>query len=220
MIRQIVTVIVLMAAWNTVSAASQHDVIAEYDFLDEAIESEIDGIDFSDLSGLCDYAIRGESTIEPEHLTAFVKRFNPSFDNEIAERYVEVGKIYGIRGDIAFCQAILETGWFRFDRGTAVRQAQHNYCGLGVVREGLRGASFRTVRDGVTAHLQHLYAYVCSHPLPKGEHMVDPRFKAVRRGSAVNWSDLSNRWAMNDSYGSKILKIYAELTEYKLSRLQ
>lgn len=220
MIRQIVTAILLIICSEAVSAAALDDVIAEYDFLDEAIESEIDDIDFTDLSGVCDFAICGEATVEAEHLTAFVRRFNPSFDSEIAERYVEIGKIYGLRGDIAFCQAILETGWFRFDRGTAVISGQHNYCGLGVIGNGQRGASFKTVRDGVAAHMQHLYAYATRHPLPKGEHMVDPRFRAVRRGSAVKWSDLNNRWAMNGSYGSKILKIYADLIEYKLSRLQ
>lgn len=196
------------------------DVVLEYDLLDDAIENEIAGIDFSDMNGIDDYAICGRSTVDPEVLTAFVRQFNSDFDSEIAERYVELGEIYGIRGDIAFCQAILETGWFRFDRGTAVCADQHNYCGLGVVKKGLRGAAFPSVRAGVTAHLQHLYAYATTTALPEGETLVDPRFKAVSRGTARQWSDLNNRWAMNDTYGSKILKIYSGLLEYKLSRSQ
>lgn len=200
--------------------AAADDVVIEYDFLDEAIENEIAGIDFSDMDGVSDFAICGRSVVGSDVMTDFVRRFNRDFDSEIAERYIELGDIYGLRGDIAFCQAILETGWFRFDRGTAVTSAQHNYCGLGVVRKGLHGAAFETVRDGVAAHLQHLYAYATTDALPDGEPHVDPRFKAVKRGCAVQWSDLNNRWAMNDLYGSKILKIYSDLLQYKLSRPQ
>lgn len=213
----IVISIVLLPACPAMALPS--DEIVEYASLDEAIESELEGIDFSDLSGVSDYAICGVPSVDAECLAAFVRRFNPDFDSEIADRYVELGHIYGLRGDIAFCQAILESGWFRFDRGTAVRADQHNYCGLGVTRKGRRGASFASVRDGVAAHLQHLYAYASHKSLPKGERLLDPRFNAVRRASAVHWSDLNNRWAMNDAYGSKILKIYADLIEYKLSRL-
>lgn len=220
MIRHLALFLILMIVGGSRGAASPDDVIAKYDLLDEAIENEIDGIDFSDMDGVADYAICGVPTVEAEYLTEFVRRFNPSFDSKIAENYIELSKIYGLRGDIALCQAILETGWFRFDRGTVVTPEQHNYCGLGVTMRGRRGASFDTVRDGVAAHLQHLYAYVSERPLPDGELLVDPRFKSVRRASAVNWSDLSNRWAMNDEYGRKVLKIFEALIEYKLSRLQ
>lgn len=193
---------------------AQDDVIISYSSLDEAIEAEIEGIDFSDMSDVDEFAICGRSIIKPEAMTAFVLRYNKDFDPEIAEEYINVGGSYGIRGDIAFCQAILETGWFRFDRGTAVDPTQHNYCGLGVVTTGLHGASFITVHEGVTAHIQHLYAYAKTDPLPEGEILVDPRFSAVRRGVAPEWSDLNNRWAMNPIYGSKILKIYSDLRRF------
>ena len=191
--------------------SAQTDDIVSYSSLDEAIEAEIEGIDFSDMSDVDEFAIRGRSLIAPDVMTAFVRRYNADFDHEIAEEYINVGRKYGIRGDIAFCQAILETGWFRFDRGTAVEPTQHNYCGLGVVRNGLRGACFISIHEGVTAHIQHLYAYAGRDPLPDGEILVDPRFSAVKRGVATEWSDLNNRWAMNPLYGSKILKIYSDL---------
>lgn len=187
---------------------------AVYDSLDDAIEAEIEGIDFTDLSGLYDYAICGQHEISAGHLSSFVKRHNPDFDENIAICYIEIGARYGIRGDIAFCQAILETGWFKFTGGTAVKSDQYNYCGLGVVKKGVAGEGFKTVAEGVTAHIQHLYAYATRDALPKGETLVDPRFKAVSRGVAVGWSDLNNRWAMNDVYGMKILKIFERLQEY------
>lgn len=191
--------------------------IVSYDSLDEAIESEIEGIDFSDMSGVSDYAISGDAILCAEVLTAFVRCHNPSFDHEISLAYIEVGRRYGVRGDIAFCQAILETGWFRFEGGTAVSPEQHNYCGLGVVKRGVKGAKFSSIMEGVTAHIQHLYAYASSDRLPHGESVVDPRFGAVKRGVARTWTDLNNRWAMNGVYGSKILKIFSDLSDFAAS---
>ena len=190
------------------------DVCGQADLLDDAIEEAICGMDFDDVSdGL---SIGGEMRVSAEMMTAFVRRHNPDFDHSIAEAYVEIGRIYGVRGDVAFCQAIVETGWFRFNGGTAMTADDHNYCGLGVVKLGRRGASFPSVGDGVRAHLQHLYAYAvdCKKghiDLPEGESLVDPRFGAVRRGSATTWHDLAGRWAQNSHYGKRILKLYEML---------
>ncbi|MDE5555780.1 MAG: glucosaminidase domain-containing protein, partial [Muribaculaceae bacterium] len=198
---------------QTATAQSQVEAqdIPVYESLDEAIEAELEGVDFSDMEGVDDFSICSRSKASAEQLTAFVRRHNKRFDDEIAKAYLAVGDRYGVRGDIAFCQAILETGWFRFDRGTKVNESQHNYCGLGVVGNGVKGAAFETIEDGVTAHIQHLYAYATTGALPEGERMVDPRFGAVKRGVARDWSDLNNRWAMNSVYGSMILKIYSDL---------
>ena len=201
-----------LATINMVGQVDDDYEIVSYASLDEAIEAEIEGIDFSDLDNVNDYAICGQSRISPEAMTAFVKRYNAEFDPEIAQAYIAVGERYGIRGDIAFCQAILETGWFRFDRGTAVKSSHHNYCGLGVVQLGVTGAKFDTIEDGVTAHIQHLYAYASKEKLPEGEKLIDPRFNHIKRGIATEWSDLNNRWAMNSVYGSKILKIFSSLS--------
>ncbi|MDE6378389.1 MAG: glucosaminidase domain-containing protein [Duncaniella sp.] len=155
--------------------------------------------------------IRGTQEADAETMFRFVAERNPAFDRSIAEAFHEVGETYGIRGDIALCQAIIETGWFRFDNGTAVSADAHNYCGLGVHTRGEKGCSFATLREGVTAMIQHLYAYSCQDPLPEGETVTDPRFKFVRRGSAPTWESLSGKWAMNENYGNNILRLYARL---------
>lgn len=155
--------------------------------------------------------IFGNPEVEIDHMYAYVTRHNPDFKREVAEAFYNVGRRYGIRGDIALCQAIIETGWFRFDNGTAVKPDAHNYCGLGVKKRGDSGCRFQTVEDGVTAMIQHLYAYACSHSLPKGEKVVDPRFSYVRRGCAPTWEKLAGRWAMNPHYGDNILRIYSGL---------
>lgn len=158
--------------------------------------------------------IIGKPVVNAEQMYRFVKRHNPKFNREIAEAFYEIGKKYGVRGDIALCQSILETGWFQFGGGTAVKPAQHNYCGLGVTRKGVRGHSFKNVRQGVTAQIQHLYAYATKSNLPHGEKLVDPRFSKVKRGIAPTWGDLNNRWAMNSHYADRIMKIYTDMLNF------
>lgn len=157
--------------------------------------------------------IRGEVVVDSATMARFVARHNPDFDPEIARAFFEVGERYGIRGDIALCQAVIETGWFRFEGGTAVTPDQHNYCGLGVTKKGRRGCSFDTVEKGVTAMIQHLYAYATTDPLPEGEELVDPRFDIVERGVAPDWDDLSGRWAANPVYHDLIFSVYDKLQQ-------
>ncbi len=160
--------------------------------------------------------IMGEGSIfDADKLVRFVSRYNPDFDRTIAEAYITIGQRYGIPGEIAFCQGILETGWFRFADGTKVTPDQHNYCGLGVLKLGQKGHSFNTIEDGVTAQIQHLYAYACENPLPDGEQLLDPRFKLVKRGVAPTWQELSGRWAANNRYAQSILKLYIELKKFE-----
>lgn len=160
------------------------------------------------LAAMAATPILGKAKLSAEHLTEFIRQNNPDFPAEIAEAFIAVGNRYGIRGDIALCQAILETGWFRFTGGTAVTLDQNNFCGLGVTSLGVKGHEFRTVEEGVTAHIQHLFAYATKKKLPKGESVIDPRFGYVRRGVAPSWEKLSGRWAANPRYGRDILALY------------
>lgn len=158
--------------------------------------------------------ILGRSELSAERMYQFVKQRNKAFTLDIAETFIRVAERYGIRGDIALCQAILETGWFKFSDGTAVTPDQHNYCGLGVTQLGLKGHEFASVEEGVTAQIQHLYAYACIHTLPEGEKLIDPRFHRVKRGIAPSWERLNGKWAANDHYAKRILDIYRQMTEF------
>lgn len=164
--------------------------------------------------------IMGEQEADAERMYQFVASRNPDFQREIASAFHEIGEIYGIRGDIALCQAVIETGWFKFHNGTAVRAEDHNYCGLGVHTQGERGCRFESVHEGVTAMIQHLFAYACKDELPEGERVSDPRFKFVRRGVAPTWEALSGRWAMNQNYGRHILDIYASMMRFEPSEVE
>lgn len=152
---------------------------------------------------------------------------NPTFDIEIAKTFFNLAPKYQIDPLMAIAQSILETGWFKYEQ-SAVTPDQHNYCGMGVVTNGIKGASFDTIEDGVTAQLQHLFAYGCKTVLPNDEEILDPRFSLVTRGVAIYWQQLAGRWACpgydttkyaipadamaaGNTYGQKIRNIYDRL---------
>ena len=158
---------------------------------------------------------------------------NPAFDVNIAKAFFKLAPKYRIDPMMTIAQSILETGWFKY-AGSAVTADQHNYCGLGVTSNGVKGGTFDTIEDGVTAQLQHLYAYGCKDALPSGETVLDPRFSLVSRGVAPYWQQLAGRWACpgydtktyaspvdamaaNNTYGQKILTIKNSIENVEVS---
>jgi len=146
---------------------------------------------------------------------------------DLADLYITIGAKYGIRGDIAFCQAAKETGYWQFTG--SVQPWQNNYCGLwatgspltgqepfngadpNMVRfeAGVHGAIFVSPAAGVEAHIQHLYAYANNKSLPSGQTLIDPRYSLVSRGIAPAWLGLNARWAVpGTTYGQSILYDY------------
>jgi N-acetylmuramoyl-L-alanine amidase len=167
--------------------------------------------------------IMGTQAATADAMILFAAKVNPSFNGDIARQFLSVGARYGVRGDIAFCQSIHETNWFRF--GGDVKPEQNNFAGIGATGGGNPGASFATIAEGVTAQIQHLFAYAATAAVPPGEAIVDPRFSLVACGSAPAWEDLAGRWAVpgydrtkyasladalaaGDSYGQRIVSLY------------
>ncbi|ETI68599.1 N-acetylmuramoyl-L-alanine amidase [Neobacillus vireti] len=153
--------------------------------------------------------IFGPTYLSPEQMNQFVKKVNPSAP-ELGSFYQKFGAAYGIRGDVAFAQAILETNYFRFTGD--VGREQNNFAGIGATGSGKRGASFETQETGVLAQLQHLYAYATPKALPGQYPLVDPRFHLVDRGSAPTWTSLNGHWAVpGNNYGQSILNLYEKM---------
>jgi N-acetylmuramoyl-L-alanine amidase CwlA len=149
-------------------------------------------------------SIMGKSECTATQLDAYAKSKNSSAFS-IGEIFIKEGESEGVRGDIAFCQSCLETGYFKF--GGAVSISQNNFCGLGATGGGVSGASFASVTEGVRAQIQHLKAYANKDSLVNS--CVDPRFSLVTRGIAPNWEDLNGRWAVpGTDYGERIVKIW------------
>lgn len=155
------------------------------------------------------FTILGPTFLSPDQMDQFVKGVNPDAP-ELGQFYETYGKYYGIRGDVAFAQAIHETDFFRFTG--VVTPEQNNYAGIGATGGDSRGASFDNQAEGVLAQLQHLYAYATTKPLPNQYPLVDPRFQLVDRGSAPTWTALNGKWAVpGTTYGQSILSLYEKM---------
>ena len=161
-----------------------------------------------------DTAIIGTPLASQEQCVDYLLSVNPYPEISVTPRelvayYYEEGEREGIRPDVAFAQALKETGFFRY--GGTVTPDQNNYCGLGTTSAEVKGAYFATSQIGVRAHIQHLLAYASTRePITP---VVDPRYSLVRdvygTNTLGNWQDLNGRWAVpGDSYGQSILSMF------------
>ncbi len=161
-----------------------------------------------------DNMIMGGAVATQEQCVRYLLRNNPYpklnvSPQELVAYYYEEGSRVGIRPDIAFAQALKETGYFSY--GGTVVPAQNNYCGLGTTSATVRGAYFATPRLGVKAHIQHLLAYASTEK--PDDNIVDPRYDLVRNSygekTLTQWQELNGRWAVPGvGYGQSILNDY------------
>lgn len=150
--------------------------------------------------------ISGKALLTAAQLKKALNEHNPTYDSSIVDLYYTIALLYNIKPDLAFLQAVHETGWFKFTG--IVEPWQNNFAGIGATGGSNAGASFPSKEIGVEAHLQHLYAYCSKNPVPAGRPIYDPRFGLVGRGSAPNIEDLNGKWAVPGiGYGEKILSL-------------
>lgn len=193
---------------------------------------------------LYDMPIMGNQYLTAEAMARYCLKHNnePKINcsiQELATYFLEEGKKEGVRGDIAFCQALKETGYFKF--GGQVLPEQNNYSGLGATNNSAvgKGAWFSSPQEGVRAQIQHLKGYATTDPI-QGD-VVDPRYDILKTsglsGKHTTWKSLSGFWAYpgydagkynnlaeaihaNDDYGSSILKIYIDIKKEQGTQTQ
>ena len=175
------------------------------------------------------YTIEGENTVTVEQMVRWyaenspitfpVDSYRPGGVNsleEFCQIYYEEAQSENIRVEVAFAQAMHETGWLQF-KGQ-VKIGQFNFAGLGATDGGALGADFSKygtegVRMGIRAQIQHLKAYASDTITEKtlANLCVDERFKYVTKGCAkyVEWLGQKENpqglgWATSVGYGNKI----------------
>ena len=131
----------------------------------------------------------------------------------LAQMFIEEGVREGVRGDIAFCQAMVESGWLTFP-ASRMPPRNNNFSGLGAVDGGSGSHAFPNARIGVRAQIQHLTGWAA--PITASQlstPLVDPRWRYFRpTGQILDWDQLGNgRWASDRQYGSTILAVYSRL---------
>lgn len=166
-----------------------------------------------------DISIMGKPIATKEQCVRYLLNQNPFpmitvTPEQLVNFYYEEAAREGVRPDVAFAQAIHETGHFRY--GGDVIPLQNNYCGLGTTGGGVKGAWFETAQIGVRAQIQHLMAYSTTRQpqMP----IVDPRYELVTRssnyGKAVYWTDLNGKWAVpGKTYGQMILSLHQRILD-------
>ena len=161
-----------------------------------------------------DESIIGTPMARQDQCVKYLMSRNPRPNIEVSAKqlvayYYEEGEREGIRPDVAFAQALKETGFFTY--GGTVTPDQNNFCGLGTTSTLVKGAYFPSAEMGVRAHIQHLLAYASTRrpTLP----VVDPRYDLVREyygaGTLNRYSDLNGRWAVPGvGYGQSVMSIF------------
>jgi hypothetical protein len=142
--------------------------------------------------------------------------------DDVAALYLEEGDAEGVRGDYAFVQAIVETGYFKVAAG-------NNYSGIGVCDSCTGGYGFPTPRDGVRAQIQLLRNY--ADPDSRADNLAHPPSpslygqnaeKAARlydtfflKGKAPLWNMMGGgNWATDPVYAPKVLALHAKIAAW------
>ena len=128
--------------------------------------------------------------------------------------FKEEAESEGVKVEVAFTQAMLETGYLKF--GGDVKPNQYNFAGIGATGNGNPGNSFGDVRTGIRAQIQHLKCYASTDSLNLAK--VDPRWNNNLRGKAkyVEYLSIPNNpygtgWAASATYGKDLLKLITNL---------
>ncbi|MGQ0823770.1 MAG: peptidoglycan DD-metalloendopeptidase family protein [Actinomycetota bacterium] len=157
-------------------------------------------------------SILGPSTLTVADLRAWwtsTRRGQPSrlriaIDDLIA-LYISEGNAEGVRGDLAFAQAVLETGNFT-NGDTAI----NNFAGIAHYDGTASGSAFPDPITGVRAQIQLLRKYALGNDASLANPNVAPRAGA----SATTWGGLAGTWASATTYWTSLHSIYMEMVAH------
>jgi hypothetical protein len=173
--------------------------------------------------------IIGPNTLTPAQIMGWftTKGYRPRLDGgmtvaDLVPIFLQESADEGVRGDLAFAQAVLETGGF-------ASSPDNNFSGLGWCDTCTRGNKFPTARDGIRAQVQLLLNYADAgsrafklhHPASPYWWSADPD-RAVRqfdtffaKGWAPTWSEMGHgNWATDPNYSAKVIGIYRQMVAY------
>ena len=155
--------------------------------------------------------------------TGFVARLSDGMTiRDLAGIYLQEGADEGVRGDLAFAQSILETGYFR-------GATDNNYSGLGACDSCSGEPAFPSPRDGVRAQIQLLKNYgdpdsttaTLHHPPQATWWGSDPGRAAhnfdtfYAKGRAQTWQAMGKgNWATDPNYSAKVIGIFIRMSVF------
>lgn len=171
------------------------------------------------------YEIMGKTTVTAGQMAALYKASGKKYPSGVykdkgaktIEKFckivVEESNKEGVKAEVIFAQVCLETGYLQF--GGQVSPQQCNFSGLGATDDGAAGATFKNVRTGIRAQVQHLKGYASKDDL--NQKCVDPRFAylSYRRGTAKYVQSLGGgNWATDPNYATKLMALIKAMKKY------
>jgi Mannosyl-glycoprotein endo-beta-N-acetylglucosaminidase len=160
-------------------------------------------------------SLLGASRLSAQQLAAFVAaehtpRTTVSIDR-LAQIYIEEGAAWGVRADLAWTQAIVETGWFTYPDGGLVKPHNNNFAGMGACDSCSDGNHYADARTGVRAQMQQLRGYADPNGLPNPINKPPDSYL----GSAPTWFEMGNgHWATSTRYSTTIIGIYSRMLDH------
>jgi mannosyl-glycoprotein endo-beta-N-acetylglucosaminidase len=141
---------------------------------------------------------------------------------DLIQLYMDEGKAEHVRPELAFAQAIIETGSF----GHAL---DSNYAGIGACDSCQGEPSFPTPRDGVRGQIQLLRNY--ADPTSRAANLANPPSPTIygtdpvaaaqsydtffAKGVAPTWNAMGNgNWATDPGYAQKVLTVYFQMVSF------
>ncbi len=122
--------------------------------------------------------------------------------SRLIDTYLTEGSDEGLRGDIAFAQAVVETGWFT-NSDTAI----NNFAGIAHYDDAASGTGFTDPTTGVRAQIQLLKKYAAGNDTPLAHPNIAPKAGA----EATTWGGLAGTWATDPDYWTTISTIYQSM---------
>ncbi len=153
----------------------------------------------------------------------------PNLSNNVtalAQIFLDEGKTDGVRGDIAFAQSMIETGWLSFPSAGQIRPEFNNFSGLYAfngratgttcAKEGSPSRCFSSPNVGVRYQIQLLRGYADATTATMSRLIRPP---SDRIGAAPYWELFGGQsgkaiWATAPNYGLAVLRIYADALAY------
>ncbi|NFE82172.1 N-acetylmuramoyl-L-alanine amidase [Clostridium sporogenes] len=160
--------------------------------------------------------IMGRAQLTQDQAFNYFRTRNTEKSDQAVKNFISIvweeANLEGIKPDVVFIQIMKETNFLKFTGD--VKESQNNFAGIGATGGGVAGASFKDVRTGVRAVVQHLKAYCSTEALKSS--CVDPRFTYVKRGISpyVEWLGIGENpnypdkgWAADNNYGKSIVEM-------------
>ncbi len=169
--------------------------------------------------------ILGESALNAQQLagwfqaSGYVAQTQATI-GQLATWYIEEGRAEGVRSDLAFAQAVLETGGF----ASPDAMLRHNFAGIGHCDTCAAGWTFPSDRLGVRGQIQLLRAFAtpgltaAQLANPPALPSLDPA-KQSREGCCSTWPSLTGVWATDPFYALSILQLYVQMLSWAISHL-